>query len=175
MKFRTAVSLTHRQVSRSIFLNSTPAESRPNKLVVGVLVFSTDKVLLLQRAATERYYPNIWELPSGKVEAEDDTLLDAAARECFEETGLIVTDFVAEAKSFTYSTGESSSSLQLNFDVKVQEGDMVVVNPKEHQAYQWCTEKDIEKVGVTDSTKEILRDAFVRRRKTAHEMEDKSG
>jgi 8-oxo-dGTP pyrophosphatase MutT (NUDIX family) len=119
-----------------MFFNSIPAETRPNKLVVGVLILSSDKVLLLQRAATERYYPNIWELPFGKVEADDVTLLDAAARECLEETGLTVMVFLAEGKSFRYSTGIGSSSLQLNFDVEVQEEDPVIVNPEEHQAYR---------------------------------------
>jgi 8-oxo-dGTP diphosphatase len=110
--------------------------------------------------------PNIWELPSGKVEIDDTTILDAAARECLEETGLTVTAFVAEGKCFNYSTGKGSS-LQLNFDVEVQEEDPVIVNPKEHQAYQWCSEKEIEMVGVTNATKEILKDSFARRRRTA--------
>ena len=175
MKFRIPGSLAHRQVSRSMFLNSTPAETRPNKLVVGVLIFSSDRILLLQRAATERFYPNIWELPSGNVEIEDVTLLDAAARECFEETALTVTAFVAEGKSFKYSTSKGSTSLQLNFDVEVQEGDHVIVNPEEHQAYQWCSEQEIEMVGVTDATKEILKDSYARRRRTARGKENRSG
>lgn len=70
------------------FLSSKNGHDRPDTLVVGVLILVNKSVLLLQRAATERYYPNIWELPSGKVEPEDATLLDAAARECMEETGL---------------------------------------------------------------------------------------
>jgi 8-oxo-dGTP pyrophosphatase MutT (NUDIX family) len=158
-----------------MFLNSTPTEARPNKLVVGVLIFSSDNVLLLQRAATELHYPNIWELPSGKVETEDATLLDAAARECLEETGLTVTAFVAEGKSFKYSTGKGSSSLQLNFNVEVQEGDPIIINPEEHQAYQWCSEDEIEIVGVTDATKDILKDAFSRRRRISRGKENQSG
>jgi 8-oxo-dGTP pyrophosphatase MutT (NUDIX family) len=42
------------------------------------------------------------ELPSGKVESEDPTLLDAATRECFEETGMTVTEFLEEANSFEH-------------------------------------------------------------------------
>jgi 8-oxo-dGTP pyrophosphatase MutT (NUDIX family) len=163
MSFRIAASLQSRQISRSNFLNSTPAATRPNKVVVGVLIFLSDKILLLQRAATERHYPNIWELPSGKVEAEDATLLDAAARECLEETNLTVTAFVGEGKSLKYSIPGAGSSLQLNFDVEVREGDPVIVNPEEHQGYRWCDEKEVEMVAVTDAIKDILTDAFDRR------------
>lgn len=56
---------------------------------MGVVILQKHKVLLFQRSGAERHFPNIWELPSGKVENDDATLLDAAARECLEETGMI--------------------------------------------------------------------------------------
>jgi len=164
MTFHVASSLKNRHISCSQFLNSD-TNTRLTKLVVGVLIFSNDKVLLLKRAAAERHYPNIWELPSGKVESEDETILDAAARECFEETGLMVTAFVAEGRSFEYTIAGRGLSLQLNFIVKVREGDSVRINPEEHQAYQWYAEQQIEQVGVTEATMEILKDTFNNRKK----------
>ena len=161
MSFRVSPSLTHYQVLPSQFLSSQGACYRSYKLVVGVLIFADEKVLLLQGAATEGHYPNIWELPSGKVEPEDATALDAAARECLEETGLIITAFTGEGKTFEYGI-DGRKTLQLNFKVEVRKEDEVTINPDEHQAYQWCAEKDIGEVGVTDATLDVLKDAFSR-------------
>lgn len=49
---------------------------------------SEDKVLLIRRAASDSY-PLKWELPGGSVDTHSDaTVLAAAARELWEETGL---------------------------------------------------------------------------------------
>lgn len=78
-----------------------------------------NKILLLLRRATRPHYPNIWELLSRKVEDEDPTLLDAAVRQCFEETDLTVTAFICEGKRYEYSIEGRGLSLQLNFVVQV--------------------------------------------------------
>jgi ADP-ribose pyrophosphatase YjhB (NUDIX family) len=59
------------------------------KVAVAVLIKNGDKVLLAQR----RYDPQkgYWTLPSGFVDAGEDPL-QAARRECLEETGLILKD-----------------------------------------------------------------------------------
>jgi len=161
MSFHVTPSLAHYRVLPSQFLSSQDARHRPYKVVVGVLIFADEKVLLLRRAATERHYPNIWELPSGKVEPEDATILDAAARECLEETGLTITAFTGEGKPFEYGI-DRRKTLQLNFKVEVHKEDEVTINLDEHQAYQWCSEKDVAEVDVTDATRDTLKDAFLR-------------
>ena len=144
-------------MSLTTFLELTNPENRPVK-VVGVVILQKDKVLLLQRSAAERHFPNIWELPSGNVENDDATLLDAAARECLEETGMTVTEFVAEAKSFEYMIKGRGLTLQLNFIVEA-EGD-VSINQEEHQQHRWYKEGEVKQIGVTESTREVLTGAF---------------
>jgi 8-oxo-dGTP diphosphatase len=59
------------------------------KVAVVVLVKENDRVLLVQR----RYDPQKghWTLPSGFVDSGEDPV-EAAARECLEETGLVVSE-----------------------------------------------------------------------------------
>lgn len=158
MKFLLSGSSECWQVSLTTFLELTNSENRPVKVVVGVVILQKDKVLLLQRSAAERHFPNIWELPSAKVENDDATLLDAAARECLEETGMMVTEFVAEAKSFEYTIEGRGLTLQLNFIVEA-EGN-VGINQKEHQQHGWYTEGEVKQIEVTESTREVLTGAF---------------
>ena len=79
-----------------------------DKIVIGALIFKqhsadSTKILLLKRAAHEDYYPNVFEIPGGKVEGTDSTILDAVKREVFEEAGLAVDEVVGTVDSFDYS------------------------------------------------------------------------
>lgn len=101
-------SLRHLAVSLPQFLSANPQYT---SLVVGACIFapqhdttlfpsgssrSAPKLLLVQRAATERAFPNLWEIPGGSSEPTDPTLLHSLAREVFEETGLHLTRVVRQ-------------------------------------------------------------------------------
>ncbi len=58
------------------------------KVAAAVLVERENRILLVQRANDP--YKGLWTLPAGFVNAGEDPA-EAAARECLEETGLIVT------------------------------------------------------------------------------------
>jgi 8-oxo-dGTP pyrophosphatase MutT (NUDIX family) len=150
----THPSLAGHLVSRSAFLKRAASFGSPvDKLVVGVAIvhplFSATKplqILLVQRAAHEKVYPGVYELPGGSVivsllsprafmlteysshvEDSDKTILDAAVREVAEETGLIVSNIVGEIPPLEYSlaaeegvpTAIVRSTIQLNFVAQV--------------------------------------------------------
>jgi 8-oxo-dGTP pyrophosphatase MutT (NUDIX family) len=110
-----------------------------DKIVIGAIVFKGNRILLLNRAAHEIHFPNVFELPSGNVDETDPTLVHALAREVEEETGLNITYVLSELlPPFEYETSKmvggvqvSKSCVQVNFVVEV-EGDEIVVNPEEH-------------------------------------------
>ena len=54
----------------------------------GILINNDNQILLSQRTA-DKSFPGQWEFPGGKIEAGESDL-DAAVRECFEETGVTV-------------------------------------------------------------------------------------
>jgi len=54
------------------------------KVVAGVLI-DEDKFLIGQRKSDNESYPNLWELPGGKIDPQDETPWHAIKREWMEE------------------------------------------------------------------------------------------
>jgi len=120
------------------------------------------KLLLLQRAAFEDTFPNMFEIPGGHAEDADETILSTVVRETFEETGLVVKRIVDEFEGFEYESGKGLT-VQLNFVVEVDGEDALVVkmNPEEHQAFAWVErEEDLEKFQLTGGMCKVVTDAL---------------
>lgn len=151
-----------------------------DKLVVGAAIFrhipnSTSSkipcILLLKRAPHEPYFPNIFELPSGKVDLSDLTLKYALVREVKEETGLDITKISTQLSPMIYQTEKIikndvgvetfvvKSAIQLNYVVSVSDG-MVELSVDEHSESRWATEEELDELDITDETRAIIREAF---------------
>ena len=66
-----------------------------DKVVVGAAILRNDhRILLLKRRADEQHYPNVYEIPGGKVESSDADVMAAIIREVSEESSLTVTKVV---------------------------------------------------------------------------------
>ena len=80
-------------------------------------------LLLVQRAATERGFPNCWEVPGGSVNHEDIDIIRGLVREVKEETGLRVKEVFGEIEpAIEFTTGRGTRMkrwLKLSFVVKV--------------------------------------------------------
>ncbi len=88
------------------------------KVAAGVLVLFEGRVLLVKR----RYQPEKgkWALPAGFVDAGEDPR-EAAARECLEETGLVVE--IGELAHVLYGRDHSAGAdLMLVYQANVVEG-----------------------------------------------------
>ncbi|RJL23951.1 NUDIX domain-containing protein [Bailinhaonella thermotolerans] len=123
------------------------------KLVVGAVVHSGGRVLILRRAGDDEFLPGIEELPSGGLEDQEDPLT-GLARELAEEigwTGPVTVDpgFVA---AFDYTTGSGRTARQLTFAVPAP--DQPVRLSAEHTAHRWIHPAD---VGTTDVTPETAQ------------------
>ncbi|MCJ1390313.1 hypothetical protein MMC18_003171 [Xylographa bjoerkii] len=122
--------LEHHTISLSEYLEK---HSIYDTLAVGAFIFShshlsspsAPRLLLIQRAATERSFPNLWEIPGGGSELGDPTILHSVAREVFEETGLHLSRFVRQVgNGEEYRIGskdEPKRCVKLNFEIKVLE------------------------------------------------------
>lgn len=145
-----------------------------DKIVVGAATLQsseTPRILLLKRAAHEPYFPNVFELPSGKVDPGDPSLEHALVREVYEETGLHVTEILTELKPMIYTTEKTivndtareilvtKSAIQLNYVVSVSDGE-VKLSADEHSESCWASERELGELDITEAMKSVIGEAF---------------
>ena len=128
------------------------------------------KILLLKRAANEKFYPNVFEVPGGHVEDTDADIFQALVREVHEKTALSFDCVKASIEPLAYSTGKKvkrgdkevvvqKSSLQLNFVCEITE-DTFRVNPEEHTEGMWAAKDEIGDLEMTNEMRLVVEDAF---------------
>lgn len=119
-------------------------------LVIGAVIASDGKVLLLRRPASD-FMGGIYELPSGNVEP-GETLDAALRREVHEETGLDIISITSYLGSFDYTAASGKKSRQFNFAAEVATVEPVQL--REHDAYVWAA-PDADPP-VTDAVRDVL-------------------
>ena len=131
------------------------------KVVVGGVIFNEDnKVLILKRLSTENVFPNIWELPSGKVDFNENPNT-AILREVKEETNLD-TSIISPFHIFDYLVEKKEyvrHSVQINYLLKALSNE-VILSPDEHDKFAWIYKEEIDNYDITQETKKTIRKAF---------------
>ena len=154
----------------------SPSGQAFDKVVVGAIIFhpstTPPRILFLKRAAHEPAFPNIFELPSGKVEDTDATIFDGLKREVREETGLEIARVHGMVEPMYYTIerriedgGEEvegkRTTVQMNFVCEVEgDGDGFRVNLEEHSEGRWAGESEVGGLDVTAEMRMVLGDAF---------------
>lgn len=96
---------------------------------------------LLLKRSPEQYYPNLWQMVSGKLK-ENETAYNAALREIKEETSLIPEKFwVAPTVNSFYSPDKDYICLLPVFAAKVKVDSEVKLS-SEHTEYKWLSSED---------------------------------
>ncbi|MFD0899075.1 NUDIX domain-containing protein [Actinomadura sediminis] len=126
------------------------------KLVVGAVVHTGGRVLVLRRSLDDPFLPGIEELPSGGVEPGED-LLDALRRELAEEIGragplTLDPGFVA---CFDYVSGSGRKARQFTFAL-ASDGRPIVLS-SEHTAHRWLHPSDLGASDITPETARTIR------------------
>jgi 8-oxo-dGTP pyrophosphatase MutT (NUDIX family) len=101
-----------------------------------VALVSDNKLLLLQRGSTAPWMPEKFCLPGGKLEA-NESLIDAAVRELYEETNIKVSHSELSPLIVTYKSGNNKTVFVCNTPVLYY----VTLN-WEHVSYRWATTQD---------------------------------
>ena len=162
------------------YLSSHPGEKfQYHFIATGALVFDAstpERILLIQRAAHDSM-PGQWETPGGACDKEDLSILDGAARELWEETGLTASSIGPQVGDGQYFLTRSGKLVcKFNFLVDAEKGADgkldVKLDPNEHQNYVWAGEEEVKtrKVGnmnlkfTTREQEVVVLEAFRARR-----------
>lgn len=110
---------------------------------------------LLLKRAPEQYYPNLWQMVSGKIK-ENETAFNAALREIKEETNLIPEKFwIAPNVNSFYSLDKDYICLVPVFAAKVKY-DCEVTISKEHTKYKWVSPEEAKNLLAWDGQRKSV-------------------
>ncbi len=109
---------------------------------VGIMILRDNKVLLGKRhdnpkkADSELHGEGSWTMPGGKLHFKEE-LKDAAYREVFEETGIIVNKEKLEIISVTNDIVKDAHFVTIGFLCKEFKGEPGVMEPDEITEWKW--------------------------------------
>ncbi|TID16853.1 ATP-dependent (S)-NAD(P)H-hydrate dehydratase [Venturia nashicola] len=120
-------------------------------IATGAMTFdasSPPRILLVQRAGHDSM-PHRWEVPGGGCDKEDPSILFGAARELWEEAGLVAASIGPRVGAdHIFGTRRGLVVSRYNFIVEPVMGEAgelnVKLDPNEHEAFVWATEEDIK-------------------------------
>jgi 8-oxo-dGTP pyrophosphatase MutT (NUDIX family) len=113
--------------------------------IVAAMLLRADTVLLCHRSNDRAWYPDVWDLPGGHIEA-NEAPADALAREIHEELGVVLCSPLG-GYSFSRATEE--------FEMRVWtsrgwSGTPANCAPHEHDEVGWFTERQARSLRLAD-------------------------
>lgn len=130
----------------------------PRVMVVSrAFIINRGMILALQRAATARNDPFLYEVPGGKLE-QGQELTETLAREIEEETGLIIqsVDTLFHCESGVLVGGRYDNVHRVTlFSVSRMVGGTFKLSA-EHDNYRWCRYKEFMRLELTLVTRKAM-------------------
>jgi ADP-ribose pyrophosphatase YjhB (NUDIX family) len=117
------------------------------KVGVGVMIIDNDKILLGHRVPVSVdtggiYEPDCWTLPGGKQEYEE-TIYEAAIRECKEETNLDISELSVFTASDSFQPDRHY--VTINFITNTYSGELQIMEPDKIDKWEWFNINDLPK------------------------------
>jgi 8-oxo-dGTP pyrophosphatase MutT (NUDIX family) len=102
------------------------------------------KVFLAKRAASKKFYPNVYEMPGGHIDFGED-MKEGLAREVKEELGMTV-NIGDPFYEFTYTNHiKGSHSIEIIYFAKfVEPIDQIKFDPEDYSEYGWFAVDQID-------------------------------
>ncbi|MFH1643576.1 MAG: NUDIX domain-containing protein [bacterium] len=118
--------------------------------IAALIIDASGKLLLIKRSSLEDSMPNVWELPSGGIE-KNENILTSLQREVMEETGLTINDIENKAMlvdlekySFETRTGNTKNVTEHTYKIVLNMTSPIIVLSKEHSDFVWSDKKDVK-------------------------------
>lgn len=143
----TELSYTETSESGMQILNRLHLKLVPSVQVVAGLLRRDGRVLLCHRTPHRSHYPDVWDLPGGRVEPGEN-LVDALARELQEELG-IITRLSQESAWLTLTDDDFQLHIYLVDDWI---GELSNLAPDEHDEMRWTRAGEAVDLDLADSS-----------------------
>ncbi len=121
--------------------NEQPEGFIPNMEVVGCVVESNNKILLLNRLI-HKPQGGKWGLPAGKLDSVREDKTKAMARELKEETGLVIREEDLNFHKTFYVSHLGLNFFYHYFHIELQEIPDIKISKDEHKTFIWITPED---------------------------------
>ena len=123
---------------------------------VGGALFKDGKLLVAKRIGSRKVWPNLWEIPGGRLESgENDE--QAIMREFLEETELKVKPLKKYTTIFYDYAGEHCQEAHY---IITSESFEVKIDPNEHSEFRWVYLKESECLPMAAEMRTSVRLAF---------------
>lgn len=128
------------------------------KNVVRVMIKENNSILMLKRAKKERF-SDLYELPGGKLNKEED-IFSGAKRELYEETGLSIKEFMSEPEIYDFGAISDNKKYRgYILNILVEKKD-IILNTIEHSEYRWIADHELDDIPMLNNIKTLIKKFF---------------
>ena len=127
----------------------------------GVVLFNSDKVLLLRHSSISSRGGGHWDFPKGHID-DGETEIQTALRELEEETGIAhanVIDGFRDTITYTFSGGQERIGKEVIFFLATTKESKVILS-HEHIDYSWLDFDSAFSRLTYDNARQVLRSAI---------------
>ncbi len=148
---------TIKQVDKFIKnLESKAKKDKIQRFLVGGVVFSMGKILIVRRSFKDDFLPGYFEIPGGRIE-EDENIIQGLEREIEEETNLKIKGQLKYIGYFDVVSPDGKKARQFNFLVQTISNKVKLSD--EHYSHHWFgidNYKDIFSLQIIIPIKKLL-------------------
>jgi|JI9StandDraft_1071089.scaffolds.fasta_scaffold03900_5 dATP pyrophosphohydrolase len=112
-------------------------------------------LFLLLKRAPEAYLGGIWQIVTGKVD-KGHSVLETVKKEILEETGLRVENAYNVNVTLFYEKVKDQVGFSSNFLVFLDYNEKIILSPREHVEYCWCSFEEAFELLAFSTQKETL-------------------
>lgn len=142
----------------SIELLRRAVEDEIERKIVKLLIKKGDTILMLKRASNDSF-PDLYELPGGELEENED-IFTGGSRELYEETNLSIQELLLEPEIIDFISKSNNKKCRV-YVLKISiENEDIKLNPKEHSEYRWILSPEIDNLFIFPEIKKLLRENF---------------
>ncbi|MCG3220580.1 MAG: NUDIX domain-containing protein [Candidatus Heimdallarchaeota archaeon] len=125
----------------------------------GIVIYNSGKYLLLNYGKS-RVTANRWGLTKGRIEG-NETVIEAALREAFEETGIKDISILEEFEhkiTYYFTRGQNRIKKTVIYLIGISSTDDIQIS-KEHIGSQWATYEKALEMLTFENTRKVIRAA----------------